>query len=267
MPAELLALLVEKTGGWVTGLQLAGQALRGKTPQAMEQYILSLQGSEENIYEYLTTEVFDAQPRPLQNFMLATAIPESFSTALAEALCPEIPAAQAIDLLLRNRLFLSPLDSSADWYRYHDLFRQFLLRQVELAKAAPLAELHGRTAAWLEEHQEKERAIPHYQAGGQPEKAASLLEEVGAELIHRGLRSSVARWLEDVPVTLRHSRPGLAVLQGDLADLAGLWKRAQQSYRQALIGYRRSLNDAGVARVLESLALSYLKYGDTEQLL
>ena len=61
---------------------------------------------------------------------------------------------------------------------------------------AELAGLHQRAAAWLEQQELFEEAARHAVAGRDWERAAGLLEGIGAELYEQDRISALCNWLQ-----------------------------------------------------------------------
>ena len=59
------------TEGWATGLQLACLARAGRPPA---EWLPEIRGSRREIAEFLTSEVLDAQPADVQEFLLRTSV-------------------------------------------------------------------------------------------------------------------------------------------------------------------------------------------------
>lgn len=268
LESDLLATLLEKTEGWATGLQLVAQMIRDKAPAEVRRVVESLEGREDTIYTYLASEVFESQPPEIRSFLKFSSVPEAFNLELARELAPAGEVEVMLNHLQAARLFLVRLDRGGDWFRYHHLFRDFLrLKLLEEHGRSAVEGLHRQTAEWLYEHGEVVAAIPHYLAAGDPVLVCRILEAEGSNLLHQGLKTSLDRWLEQLPQTLRAGRPGLLALQSELWDLQGQWPRAVEGYRKALEDFRRLEDDRNVASVLEKLSLCYIKYGETKQLL
>lgn len=197
LDAEHLGLLHEKTEGWPAGLQLAALSMRRVAdPNA---FIEELGGENRLIEEYLTEEVLQAQDGPVRVFLETIAPLERFCADLCDVALREVPelagctARDMIDSLERENLFLVPLDHHREWYRFHHLFRELLLRR---RGAAERQRTVARAAAdWL-------------QAKGLVDEALALVLEIGElqwadRLIAQGagLRQSfeLRNWLRRLP--------------------------------------------------------------------
>jgi LuxR family maltose regulon positive regulatory protein len=159
---ETVAALHARTEGWITGLQLATLALRGRADET--DFVRSFAGSDRHVVDYLMEEVFARQPPAVQEFLMRTAILNRFCAPLYEALWGDAaaspnqvqpsdlrqPAAQAIlEYLEQANLFIVFLDDRANWYRYHHLFRTMLHHHLQLrVSAAEIQLLHRRASAW-----------------------------------------------------------------------------------------------------------------------
>ena len=58
-------------------------------------------------------------------------------------------------------LFVVPLDRRREWYRYHGLFREFLLDELHRRRARRRPKLHLRAADWYESNGSPSRAVEH----------------------------------------------------------------------------------------------------------
>lgn len=219
LDAELVQALHTRTEGWVSGLQLAGIALQREDPR---QFLARFHGGERLLSAYLLEEVLAHLPPNLGEFLLRTAVPERFCAPLAEALLdahtPPGSGQALLDELVRRELFLVPLDDAGTWYRYHDLFRDFLRAQLQRRGDADLvAQLHRRAGAWLAAAGLVDEALRHTLAAGEVDLAADLVErQLYSTLDQQVPHAFLAGWLARFPAASRESHPGLL--------LAGVWQ-------------------------------------------
>ena len=268
LDSDLVELIVAKTEGWATAIQLVAQSIRNRPEAEVRTLVESLGGGDTAIYNYLASEVFASQPPKVQEFLKITAVPEHFNADLASELVRGTDVVQMLDYIEKTRLFLVRVERDGVWYRYHHLFGQFLRHRLNLEHGRKAVEaVHQQVADWLYHNQQVVASIPHFLSSGDPVLACQILENVGSELLHKGLKTSVSRWIESLPQTLRNGRPGLQLIQSELHDMQGHWPKAVEGYKKALAEYRRRGDDNGVAAVLEKLCLCYVKYGESKLLL
>jgi LuxR family maltose regulon positive regulatory protein len=84
-----IAILESRTEGWVAGLQLASLSLQGLRPDEVADLIEAFAGSHRYVMDYLVEEVFDRQPRHVQQFLLRTSILDRLSGPLCDAILDE----------------------------------------------------------------------------------------------------------------------------------------------------------------------------------
>ncbi len=136
-----IAVLEERTEGWIAGLQLAGLSLSDRSDK--EDFIASFTGSHRYLVEYLLEEVINRQPEQVQLFLLSTSILERMCTPLCDAALGENSRSEAIlERLDQANLFVVALDDQGYWYRYHHLFRDFLLVRFRKNQSKRLPSLH-----------------------------------------------------------------------------------------------------------------------------
>jgi LuxR family maltose regulon positive regulatory protein len=121
-----------------------------------------------------------------------------------------------------SNLLLVALDRRQEWYRYHQLFRELLLAELDRREPGLAQQLHDRAAAWCEANNLPETAIDHAQAAGDPDRVARLVRELAQPAYAAGRFSTVRRWLawfEDQGLVQRY--PPVAVQGAWLHALVG----------------------------------------------
>jgi len=103
-----LAGLVERTEGWPAGIQLAALALRGQPAPA--DFVREFTGDNPFIADFLAEEVLSQLPAGVRQFLTQTAILDRFSAPLCNAVTGRDDAAEIIDVLERENIFVVPLD-------------------------------------------------------------------------------------------------------------------------------------------------------------
>lgn len=236
LPEEDLRILEKSTEGWIAGLQMAALAIQRPVtqtePLALEQqetvhaFISSFSGNNVYILDYLTDEVFTRQPRDVQDFLLKTAILETMTAELCDAVLSEeengvLPnkrnSRSILEYLDRANLFLIPLDHERRWFRYHhlfaDLLRVRLQQQTRLQEQADerIPTLHQRAARWYEQAGSIDEAMQHCIAAQDWDRAAHLVETYSQAYLDRGQLATVLQWVDALPPESLRRRPNLGV--------------------------------------------------------
>ncbi len=84
-------------------------------------------------------EVIDRQPPGLHEWLLKSAILDRFCGSLCDAVCaekddaetPPLDGGRFLRTLRDNNLFVIPLDTQGEWFRYHHLFGDLLRVELE----------------------------------------------------------------------------------------------------------------------------------------
>jgi LuxR family maltose regulon positive regulatory protein len=234
---DQIAELEARTEGWVTGLQLAGLSLKERQHPA--ELIETLAGTHRYILDYLMQEVFFDLPPPLQTFLLRASILERLSPELCDAVVGEpdkggesgIPrrSKEILEFMDASNLFIVPLDSQRQWYRFHSLFADFLRDRLATQHPGELPDLHRRAAAWYAGHGLLSEAVGHSFAGGDLERAADLIQAQAKDLLTRGELTTLNRWIEALPEEAISTRPQLG-----LARAWGMLMRDPINFRDTI---------------------------------
>lgn len=211
-----MALLLEKTEGWITGLHLAGLNLR--TLSDANDFVLSLDSSDRLAMDYLLDEVLSRLQPAIQTFLLKTSLLDRLCGPLCEAvtgLGDAVCDGQAyLEWLEQANLFVVALDSQGRWFRYHHLFQQLLQSRL-LRQVGPdeVAGLHRRASAWLIDNGFIEEAIGHSLAAGDEATAAHIVEAHRHEAMNRERWQQLDTWMRLLPRHLIDERPSLLLVE------------------------------------------------------
>ena len=210
-----LHLLEERFEGWPAGLHLAALSLRSVGTQ--ESVLSALSSENANITGYLVDEVLTRQFPAVRSFLLKTSILERFCASLCEAIIKEVDPAwnvrACLDWIERSELFITPLDSRREWYRYHHLFQELLQRRVSAEmRADQVSDLHHRASAWFEDHGLLDEALHHALTAGDFDLAARPMNAGLRDVLNRGDRPVLERWLRLLPEEMIQRSPGLLMI-------------------------------------------------------
>jgi LuxR family maltose regulon positive regulatory protein len=192
-----LGLLYERTEGWAAGLRLAALSLAGHGDP--DRFAAEFSGSERTVAEYLLAEVLDRQPDPVRRLLVRTSVLDRVNGELADLLTGGSGGERVLQQLEQAGAFVVALDARRSWFRYHQLFAEFL--QLELRGGAPgdLPALHAAAAGWYADHGDPVEAVRHAQAAEDWGLAARVLSEHWVGLGLNGLGATAYELLTRFP--------------------------------------------------------------------
>jgi len=215
-----------RTEGWITGLQLASMAFPGTEDAG--RFVEAFSGDHRNITDYLLESVFRRQTPVVRNFLLKTSILDRMAAPLCDLLTGRPDGQQLIEMLENGNLFVFGLDDRRTWYRYHNLFADFLRSRLRAELPGETAELHDRAGEWFERNGFPTEAVRYAVAGNRLQRAARLLETAGRELFRQGDFKELRRWLDALPETVVSRSPVLCVLHGWALGYLGEFEEARR---------------------------------------
>ncbi len=205
-----LESLHERTEGWIAGLQLASLALRDSEDKGA--FLAAFSGSDRDITDYLGEQVLERLRPELRDFLLDTAPLERFCAELCDQVRGRDDSHAMLAEVQSRHLFLTALDRSRTWFRYHHLFADYLrgrghahARSGDAARA-----LCRRASAWFRRQGLLHEAVRYAFDAQDLEAAADLVAAFSAELVqHRGEHATLLGWLQRLPQELVRERPGI----------------------------------------------------------
>jgi LuxR family maltose regulon positive regulatory protein len=265
---EQVEAVRERAEGWVSGIALAVlYQPDGAFADEMPQVAISATGA---VAAYLVEEAVQNQPSEVRRFLLASSMLRRMSPALCDAVLHINYSGRILARLEHDSLFVVSLSGDAEWYRYHDLFRELL--QAELRRKAPelIDGILRRAAEWHEDHGDPDEAFEYAHACGDLPRAGRILLRLGTPLVARGQIATVRSWLARCTREEMGSDPSLALagawvalLSGDAGEASRLAAVAAtagepdvpspdgvSSVRSSLANLRATLGSDGVSQML-----------------
>jgi LuxR family transcriptional regulator, maltose regulon positive regulatory protein len=187
-----VAELHRRTEGWPAGLYLAALYLRegGSLPGAA----VSFGGDDRLVSEYMESEFLDRISSRQRAFLTRTAVLERMSGPLCDAVLDVPGSAATLAELARSNMLLVPLDRRGQWYRYHHLFRDMLLAELERLEPGLIPVLRRRTASWYQDNGVPEEAMEYAIAAGDAGTAIRLVEKLTTPSYRQGRITTLQRW-------------------------------------------------------------------------
>jgi LuxR family transcriptional regulator, maltose regulon positive regulatory protein len=204
-----VAALEERTEGWIAALQLAALSMKGRDD--LKAFIEGFSGDDRYVFDYLVEEVLERQSEEVRRFLLDTCFLNRLSGSLCDAVTGRSGSRDTLEALYRANLFIVPLDDRREWYRYHHLFADVLLTQLDEDARRELTVRHRRASDWYEQHGERPEAIQHALAGKDLERAAGLIELAIPGMQSSRREATIRGWVEMLPDELVRNRPVLGI--------------------------------------------------------
>jgi LuxR family transcriptional regulator, maltose regulon positive regulatory protein len=200
-----IQLLQRKTEGWPAALRIIVSMASQSGPD-LRDYVHSLSGSQRPIAAYLS-EMLDALPAELVDFMLRTAILDRLSGPLCEAVTGASSSRAILASLAQRQMLLMPLGNDGVWHRCHTLLAEYLRQRLEAAGDIEIAELHRRASLWYASQELWTEAVQHAIAAGDSDRAIGWIKNCAMALITRGDLFTLLEWQRLFPGELMRGRP------------------------------------------------------------
>jgi LuxR family transcriptional regulator, maltose regulon positive regulatory protein len=220
---ERAAEVTERAEGWPAGLYLAALIAKQNHSQA-----LAITGDDRYVADYLYREALIGQPKPIQRFLRRTAVLEQLCGPLCEAVLGSSAAAMQLRRIEAHSLFLTPLGRQRQWYRYHALYREFLLGELRRTEPDIIMALHQRAADWYESNEFPALALEHLLHTDDSDRSVRLTAKLALPTYMAGQLSTVQRWYAALGDANIARYPPLAVLAGWEGVLTGDTVKAER---------------------------------------
>jgi LuxR family maltose regulon positive regulatory protein len=197
LPDTDLGLLLDRTEGWAAGLRLATLSLSKHDDPS--KHVAAIAGDDRPLADYLVSEVLAGEPADVVTFLLTTAVPELLTVELARELSGRDDAGAILHRLAHDNALVNHHDSSPATYRYHSLFRSYLLAELDRRDSAAESEINRTASRWFGSHGAAAFAIDHAARAQDWESVTSLVNRHGLRLLLTGDGDCVSRVLRVAP--------------------------------------------------------------------
>ncbi len=224
-------LLQARTEGWAAGLRLAALSLAGNPDP--ERFAAEFSGSERTVAEYLLAEVLEREPQDVKRLLLRTSILDRVNGELADLLTGAPGGARLLHALERANAFVSSIDTSRSWFRYHQMFADLLALELRRTAADEIPSLHRAAAEWFENHGHHVEAVRHAQAANEWDLAARVLADHWFGLVLSGHAPTAHELVAGFPADAAVGNPELTALRAAVALSQGSFEQAERELAAA----------------------------------
>lgn len=205
--AKEIADLHLTSEGWIAGLIMLcmGKNSRSNT-------LWTNKNDFGDFDRYLEEEVFTRLPKASQDFLLFCSV----LTELEQNICREVSGFDNADSLLdqaaSDNLFLIPLSRNPNRYRFHQIFHQFLRRQlIKCYGPEKKRDFHMRAFRELSKKNQWEEACNQVLALQDWNLLARFLNDHTEDLLARGQSGILNRFTREIPLDVLNRFPQLCI--------------------------------------------------------
>jgi LuxR family maltose regulon positive regulatory protein len=201
-PADIRQL-VSRTEGWAVALQLSRLWLRERGHLPVHEH----QPTTTALGQYLSEEILNLLPDEQRFFLMATSIVQEINGELANILTDRTDGWSMLDEMEQQNLLITAVDPQHRWYRYHNVFADFLRDRLHRLHGAAVTDLHRRAATWFVQNGMPQEAVRHALRTGEPAYAAQLVDDMGGWWLGLKGGMSMLRALGEIDVKVMERYP------------------------------------------------------------
>jgi LuxR family maltose regulon positive regulatory protein len=237
LPDAEAEVLVSASEGWVTGILLTSHLLWRGLPLGA-----GITGRDQ-IYQFLASEVLEQQPEDLRRFMLEASVLRDMDPPACDFILDRSDSRERLSQLDSRRLFIFSFGEDQPTYRFHNLFREFLLANLQKRDAGRHALLLEKAAEWNLRIGMPEAAFSYFIQADKYSRAARLVEEHVQEFYESGRAQTLQDWARRL-YPVRFEVPKLYGCAAMTLGMNGDFRKAEEYLDIAGQGFERR-QDAG----------------------
>lgn len=190
---ELLRVLDEKIGGWITGVHLVLQSFTEKLDELKEiDY-------HRDIFDYFANEIFERLEPEVQRFLLKVSLLDEFDEEICTNLFPKLNCKEIIRNLINKNIFIQQNRndvSEKDSYSFQSLFLDFLQHKQKVILSNEEREyLCVRLCEYFLEKRDTVNAVRYGIESGRHNLVLPLIQDVFGLLLENSEYPLLWKWL------------------------------------------------------------------------
>jgi ATP/maltotriose-dependent transcriptional regulator MalT/DNA-binding SARP family transcriptional activator len=249
--------LADLTEGWAAALVLmADKVEMARTSISLEQLRRS-----DTLFQYISLEQFDPLPQEMQDFLLGSSVIRTLDDAQLNELLDIRDSEERLHHLERRNLFVL---REKGGYRYHRLFRAFLISRLRTTDPERFDELNRKAAELHERASRWEDAVYQYMQVGDWSRVVQITERVGWRLFEEGKWDTLAEWLEAVPVEELEAQPKLVLWKARILHYVNQIDRALALLSKAIVSFEEKQEWVPLAEALVTKGMCLRVKGEYE---
>ncbi len=249
--------LANVTEGWAGALILLADRVQAAGSVDLEQL-----SHADTLFQYISLEQFDPLPPEIKEFLLGSAVLRTMAVESVNELLERADAQENLTQLQNlNLVVRDDVDGDAR-YRYHGLFRAFLVSHVRASDGEQFRELNMLAAQRMENDKRWEDAVYHYIQAAAWDNVIEVTEEVGWRMFEEGKLDTLADWLSSVPAEEMTSQPQLMLWKGRVLHYLSQHDAALSLVSKAIVLLEEKEDWLPLAEALVTRGMSLRVKGD-----
>jgi ATP/maltotriose-dependent transcriptional regulator MalT/two-component SAPR family response regulator len=260
LSAQDAADLAERSEGWIAGILLT-------TPHLWEglgKWLLQRDAVNDHVFHFLAKETFVHLDGEIQRFLLDCSVPFRMDGCFCDELFHRQNSGELLRKLEDQNLFIVRLndEGGVPYYRFHNLYREFLCQRLEETDPTRWRDLNRRAAELYEKRDGfKGQAIAHYLSVAMYDDAARAAESIAQSAFDSGHWTTLARWVDALPPDVLATHPNLTMMRGMVFATFGKNTEAEATFARAIEIYDQLGDPAAAAKVAIRRAVFWRQIG------
>ena len=213
---KLTDFIEKSTEGWIAGIIILCQAIQSKDANraAFESGKL---GHEDALFRYMSLEVLKSVQSDTQDALARLALLQDFSEAEAREILEIYDIKSLMGQCMGFGMFIQRIPGDPVVYRFHSLFREFLLSILkDRYPGEQITGLHLKAAGYYMSHGIYGRAAEHLAKCGSSASAMDIVTEAGFNKFMIGETGQLKLWLDSLPEEVIKDNPVLLLFKAQL---------------------------------------------------
>ncbi len=257
------------TEGWIAGIKLA--ILSHWEPQEhgidFKKFDGIQLGAHFGVVEYLVSAVLDQLDPDLQSFLLQSSVLEKITGPLCDAilqtdllptsLLPTNRGQETLLKLYQEQLFLQPTDPELKWFRFHSLFREFLLSQLDIKYPCKKLALYRLASQWFMEQGDYDQSLNYGFLSKDETLIKKILSIAWVEWVKQGQFISIIEWSERIDDSIILAEQNVAIAYIASLILARRFNQADYylEHLQEIYATNQPIDNTELCSLIEFLKL------------
>ncbi len=253
---EDAARVYERTNGW--GALVALEA----GSRARSDHKRGTLTEREWSKDFLLSEILENQTEEIKRFLIHTSVLDN----LTEDDCKDITENEDSSLCLRylesSNLLSTSYEGPEKWFRYNEVFREFLERQFSSEYPAKYRRVQSKAGLLYQRKGNYKRAFELFVEAKDYDRACDLAESVADALIEAGERETVRQWLDLLPQSMHASNPKIMLLLARIKFICGEPSQAVTNAKRARDLFHKKKDRDGEIKAMIGVAFFHRQMGD-----